>query len=155
MIQTVSQCTPGRARVGGNDSPHFQKGVLRIKERPFKITRNEVVHAASRSVLVWVFTACACSLSASSPACLPQGWLPACLTASPGQSCSHPGLPSPWEEEHFVPAQEGNLPDLPQTEREAETLTSNSVCLIFWWDMPPTVRCFSFYYLLEENRATR
>ena len=80
---------PGRARVGGNDSPHFQKGVLRIKERPFRITRNEVVHAASRSVLVWVFTACACSLSASSPACLPQSWLPACLTASPGHSCSH------------------------------------------------------------------
>lgn len=33
MIQTVSQCTHRQATVRGNDSPHFQKGILRIKEK--------------------------------------------------------------------------------------------------------------------------
>lgn len=59
-MQAVSQCTSREATVRGNDSPHFQKGILRIKETWFKITRNEVPHAASRSVLVWRFAARFC-----------------------------------------------------------------------------------------------
>lgn len=122
MIQTVSQCTNRQATVRGNDSPHFQKGILRIKEKRRLELQGIKFHMQlpdpSSSVSSPHVPA-----ALAHPECLPWG-LAACLPGSQwagGKTAVTRASASPWEEERALRAQEGNLQDLPQTSREAET----------------------------------
>lgn len=71
----------------------FSEGDFKNQRKtPFRITRNKVPHAASRPVLVCLFTACSCSTCTSRVPSVRAGCLPAWLAVSRGQNCSHPGL---------------------------------------------------------------
>lgn len=87
------------------------------------------------------------------PLCLPR-WLAVCLPHD--EPWAKPRSPGPHflgKRSHSPHAQEETYKLSPRLQGKLEVLTSNFGLLeLFGGDTNPTVRCFSFYYLLEEKR---